>query len=378
MRTILLAILLASVTLYAQDKPGESRFLLRGYAHSGLEFRGDASTFVGGSFNPIFLWRQSDKLLFEAELEIAVEGGETEFGLEYANMAYILNSYVILRLGKFLLPYGAFAEKLHPAWINRLPTMPLGFGHDGVGPARGLGVELRGGVPVGVAKMSYSVYIINGPILNDGSDPTVEPEEAGKVIYEPTGKFESENKAIGGRLSILPFSSSSMEIGLSGFYSNVGEDDTEYEDVSVLAYAMDFSFVKKISSLSGVIDIKAQFNAENVSDAYYTNYEDSSRFTFKNNSSSYYVQLSYRPVNLGTMFFNSLELVGRYSALSFPEEALWTSSQTQFAIGLNYWIDWRNVIKLSYQVTDSGAHGDESGGMQESKDAFFIHWAFGF
>ncbi|HGY55720.1 MAG TPA: hypothetical protein ENK44_08470 [Caldithrix abyssi] len=378
MRNIFLIIAVMAGLIYAQDKPGESRFLLRGYAHSGLEMREDASTFVGGSFNPIFLWRQSQKLLFEAELEIEVEGGETNIGLEYANMAYILHSYAILRLGKFLLPFGAFAEKLHPAWINRMPTKPLGFGHDGVGPARGLGVELRGGIPVGVAKMSYSVYVINGPVLNDGSDPTLEPEEAGKVNYEPTGELESENKAIGGRVSLLPFSNSSMEIGLSGFYSNVGQKGTEYEDVTLFAYALDFSFVKKVSFLSGVIDIKAQYNAENVSDAYYTNYEDSSRYTFKNNSSSYYGQLSYRPVNLGSDFFNSLEIVGRYSALSFPKGALWEADQTQVAVGINYWIDWRNVIKLTYQVTDAGAHGEESGEGQESRDAVFIHWAFGF
>ncbi len=378
MRNIFLIIAVTAGLIYAQDKPGESRFLLRGYAHSGLEMREDASTFVGGSFNPIFLWRQSQKLLFEAELEIEVEGGETNIGLEYANMAYILHSDAILRLGKFLLPFGAFAEKLHPAWINRMPTKPLGFGHDGVGPARGLGVELRGGIPVGVAKMSYSVYVINGPVLNDGSDPTLEPEEAGKVNYEPTGELESENKAIGGRVSLLPFSNSSMEIGLSGFYSNVGQKGTEYEDVTLFAYALDFSFVKKVSFLSGVIDIKAQYNAENVSDAYYTNYEDSSRYTFKNNSSSYYGQLSYRPVNLGSDFFNSLEIVGRYSALSFPKGALWEADQTQVAVGINYWIDWRNVIKLTYQVTDAGAHGEESGEGQESRDAVFIHWAFGF
>ncbi len=378
MRNIFLIIAVTAGLIYAQDKPGESRFLLRGYAHSGLEMREDASTFVGGSFNPIFLWRQSQKLLFEAELEIEVEGGETNIGLEYANMAYILHSDAILRLGKFLLPFGAFAEKLHPAWINRMPTKPLGFGHDGVGPARGLGVELRGGIPVGVAKMSYSVYVINGPVLNDGSDPTLEPEEAGKVNYEPTGELESENKAIGGRVSLLPFSNSSMEIGLSGFYSNVGQKGTEYEDVTLFAYALDFSFVKKVSFLSGVIDIKAQYNAENVSDAYYTNYGDSSRYTFKNNSSSYYGQLSYRPVNLGSDFFNSLEIVGRYSALSFPKGALWEADQTQVAVGINYWIDWRNVIKLTYQVTDAGAHGEESGEGQESRDAVFIHWAFGF
>ena len=43
--------------------PGKSRFLLRGYAHSGLEYVPDEQlTFVGGAFNPLFIYKQSDKL----------------------------------------------------------------------------------------------------------------------------------------------------------------------------------------------------------------------------------------------------------------------------------------------------------------------------
>ncbi len=377
MRKVLLILVLCTAMLSAQEKPGESRFLLRGYAHSGVEVRGDETTFVGGSFNPIFLWRQSDKLLFEAELEVEYENGETLIGLEYANMSYIINDYATLRLGKFLLPFGTFAAKLHPAWINRLSSKPLGFGHDGVGPARDLGVELRGGIPLGEAKMTYSVYMINGPALNDGTNPNVEPEEAGMLLYD-LGEDNNNNKAIGGRVSFLPLSNSSMEIGFSGLYGKVGSVESKYEDVAALLYAVDFSYVSKVSFLSGVVDIKAQLNGVRVDDASYFNVEDSSNYSFSNQSSAYYVQMSYRPVNMSTDFLNSLEFVGRYSELSFPEGALWTSDQTQYAFGLNYWVDWRTVVKLSYQFADTGAHESEGEEGEASNDAIFLHWAFGF
>ncbi len=377
MRTIVILFVFISAIAWAQEKPGESRFLLRGYAHSGLEVHGDKTTFVGGSFNPIFLWRQSKKLLFESELEIEYENGDTRIGLEYANMSYIFSDYATLRLGKFLLPFGTFAEKLHPAWINRLTSKPLGFGHDGVGPARDLGVELRGGIPLGSKKMSYSIYLINGPALNDGSDPNAEPGEAGMLLYD-LGEDNNNNKAIGGRISFLPISNSAMEVGFSGLYGKVGNKDSQYENIGALLYAMDFSYISKVSLLSGVIDIKAQFNATRVDKATYFNKEDSSNYTFNNNSSAYYAQLSYRPINFGADIFNSLEIVGRYSALSFPTESLWASDQSQYAFGINYWLDWRTVIKLSYQITDSGSHQGESATGAASKDAIFLHWAFGF
>lgn len=377
MRTLVILFVFISAIAWAQEKPGESRFLLRGYAHSGLEVHGDKTTFVGGSFNPIFLWRQSKKLLFESELEIEYENGDTRIGLEYANMSYIFSDYATLRLGKFLLPFGTFAEKLHPAWINRLSSKPLGFGHDGVGPSRNLGVEVRGGIPFGSAKMSYSVYLINGPALNDGNNSNAEPEEAGMLLYDMS-EDNNNNKAIGGRISFLPISNSSMEIGISSLYGKVGNRKSQYEKIGALLTALDFSYIKKVPLISGVIDIKAQYNSVQVDDATYFNVEDSSNYTFKNNSSAYYAQLSYRPINFGPDLFNSLEFIGRYSALSFPNGASWAANQSQYAFGINYWVDWRTVIKLSYQITDGGSHRDVSGGESTSKNVLFLHWAFGF
>ncbi len=367
-------------------KPRLSRFLLRGYAHSGFEKFEEGSSFVGGSFNPIFLWQQSDRLLFEGELEVELEDGTTRLGLEYANMSFILNKRAIIRVGQFLIPFGIFAERLHPRWINRLPSNPLGFTHgEQVGPGSALGVELRGGAPVGSGKINYSVYVINGPTLNDGS---VEPEEVGQLHYD-NYEDNNDNKAIGGRLGLLPFSNSSLEIGFSGQTAKVGARGTPYEDTQAWLYAVDLSMVHNITPLKGILDVKAQYNLTQVDRNTYTVGAETFRFTNKN--TAYFVQATYKPAFVSNKFFQKLEFAGRYSGLKMAPDAPWGKEKTQWAVSLNYWLDWRTVVKFSYQYTDSplSSHeegaGGGSGGGEEGEEAgtplggaFLIHWSFGF
>ena len=246
---------------YNTFEPSKTQFMIRGYGHTGFNSMSDGdekeSSYVGSAFAPIFLFKHSDKLMFEAELEFGLENNELEIGLEYADVMYVLNKNMTVRAGKFLLPFGTFMERLHPAWINRLPTRPLGFGHDGIAPASGIGVELRGAFDLGGPTLNYSVYSTNGPRLNDGSD---EPEEAGLLMFQ---NFEDNNlsKAIGGRLGILPFADSSTEIGFSAYSTTgTGQEDSEFEDIGAFLYALDFSLVKQIPGLSGIVDIKARYN----------------------------------------------------------------------------------------------------------------------
>jgi len=128
---------------------GSSKHLFSGYAFAGYEDRtGESGSFNAG-FNPIFLWKPADRLFFEGELELELSDGETELSLEYAHLNYSLNDYVTLGAGKFLSPFGIFRERLHPAWINKLPDAPLAYGHDGIIPPTILGAQIRGGIPVG-------------------------------------------------------------------------------------------------------------------------------------------------------------------------------------------------------------------------------------
>ncbi len=379
---VLIAFVLGS-NINAQNNDFESsktQFMIRGYGHTGLNYQstGDEkeSSYVGSAFAPIFLFKHSDRLMFEAELEFVLENNELEIGLEYADVMYVLNKYMTVRAGKFLLPFGTFMERLHPSWINRFSTRPLGFGHDGIAPASGIGVELRGAFDLGGPKLNYAVYSTNGPRLKDGSD---EPEEAGMLLFK---NFEDNNtsKAFGGRLGLLPFADSSMELGFSAYStSGVGNQDSEYENVGAFLYALDFSFVKQIAPLKGLIDIKAQYNNSNVDTAtFIETHEDGDveEYSFDNKSNSFYTQLSYRPIMADSDFLKKLEFVGRYSNFNAPEGAEWEEQSTQLALGINYWMSWRSVIKMSYQTTDKeGGHGNV--GITKI-DGFYLHWAIGF
>lgn len=359
-------------------KPGKSRFLLRGYAHAGLEYHDadDELSFVGGSFNPIFIYRQSDRLLFEGELEMGYDGDAFDIGLEYANISYILGKTLTLRLGKIFVPFGIFTERLHPAWINKFPNFPIGYGHDGVLPGTDLGVELRGAAYAGNLKYNYSIYVINGPQLDIGEE---HEDDIGKLIYGNIAD-NNNNKAIGGRIGIFPFSNSSLELGFSTQFAKVGAKDSEFEDIMSNFYALDLTYIKSIPGIKSVIDIKAQTNFINVDRAQYPDPEDPlgvETFTFNNKSEAFFVQGSIRPSFVASKFIQNLELAVRYSDLKTPEGALWHADADQLDIGLNYWLDWRTVFKVTYR---NGGQGDEESEEEHaaSGNAFFVHWAIGF
>ena len=172
-------------------KPGKSKMMLRGYYHTGFENTtiGDESNskFNPGNIAPILMYRQNDKLFFEAEFEGEFEDNEFHWTIEYADISYILNDYMTVRAGKFILPFGTFMEKLHPAWINRLSTRPLGFGHDGIAPGSDVGAELRGAFHTGFLKLNYQAYVVNGAQLKDGmagmGGMEVEEDEAGMLAF---------------------------------------------------------------------------------------------------------------------------------------------------------------------------------------------------
>jgi len=360
-------------------KPSKSQFMIRGYGHTGFNYQtfGDVkeSSFVGSAFSPIFLFKHSNRLMFESELEFELENNQLIVGLEYADVMYVMNKYITVRAGKFLLPFGTFMERFHPAWINRLPTKPLGFGHDGIAPTSGIGIELRGAFDLGGPNLNYAIYSTNGPRLKDGE---VEPEEAGMLMFK---NYEDNNtsKAIGGRIGLLPFADSSTEFGFSAYSTNgVGNTGSKYENVGAFLYAIDFSFVKQIPALKGFIDIKGQYNNSKIDKATYIELDEfgnPEEYSFDNKSNSFYTQLSYRPTMADSDFIKKLELVGRFSKLNTPEGAEWEEKSEQYAFGLNYWITWRSLIKVAYQTTETiGGHDGGSG----TTNGFFIHWAIGF
>lgn len=359
-------------------KPGKSKFMLRGFFFTGFDgvTVGGESTynFIGGGINPVLLYKQSDRLFFEAEFEGEYGHDGFELGLGYANASYILNKYMTVRVGQFLLPFGTFTEKLHPAWINRTVNAPLGFGHDGIAPSSDFGLELRGAFYTGNVKVNYQAYVVNGPQLKTGED---EPDEAGMLIF---GSMEDNNndKTVGGRLGIMPLSNQMLEIGFSGMTGEVGTKGSEYEGVKANLFAVDLSLVKNLNFMKSVIDIKGQYNYSHVGDANYIVPDDTLGlyYDFNNVSSGYYAQLSIRPSLVSNNFIRKLELVARYSELQTPEGALWEQNPTQTTFGLNYWVDWKTVLKVGYQTTDG--LGDHDSGETTTQNLIYVRVAMGF
>lgn len=366
-------------------KPSKNHFMIRGFTQFGFDASDDNVNFNMTSFNPVLLWRHGDRFLFESELEMEYMTNQLSINLGYANASYMITKGMIVKFGKILIPFGTFGEKLHPSWVNKCVTMPLGVGHDGMVPLNDIGIEIRGGLQLGKSKLSYALYAVNGPRIKDGIE---EPKEAGMLLFD-NSIDNNKDKAIGGRIGILPFSNSSMEIGLSGYYAMPGSTvspfaadtintDLNYKNVTAMLTAVDLSYVKLISGIRGIIDFKGQYSMSNVSKAVYFNNEDTSRYTFSNNSAAYYVQLAYRPALSENTILKNFELVGRYSVYNTPEGSLWHGNKSQITAGLNYWLTWRTVIKADYQVTTTENTGIHKGHGGATGNMFLLHLAIGF
>jgi len=349
-------------SLATSAQPGTTRPLITGWGALGFEDRkGEKSTF-NGSFNPILLWKLNDRLFFEAEPEFEWEEGETEVSLEYANLSYIVNDYLTLKGGRFLTPFGTFADRLHPGWINKLPDAPLPFGEDGIAPTSSLGVQASGGFPVGSTKFNYAVYVENGPRLN-----TTDPDEAGRLEFNNLTDINN-NKGVGTRIGFLPIPE--LELGYSFQYAKVGED----VDASAYLHAVDLNYVRDCPRLKGTIDVKGQWMWSAVSDVTYDT--GSGPFTFNNNREGGYLQVAYRPSLFKNKFLQSLEGIARFDLIDNPRGAPAETAfdEQRWTFGLNYWLTASTVLKAAYQSGERRTPGEG----HENVNAILFQAAMGF
>src|SRR5580765_8410909 len=111
-----------------QRSIGQNKFAIFGNAEAVYHATKGTSEFTDVNFKPIFLWKISDKLFAEAEVEIETGEGEADVGLEYANMCYMVNPYLILHAGRFLPKFGAYRGRMGEGFINLFASDPTGFG----------------------------------------------------------------------------------------------------------------------------------------------------------------------------------------------------------------------------------------------------------
>ena len=130
---------------------GSTKLLITGYGAAGYTERRHGDDGFTAQFNPIFLWKLSDRLFFEGEIEMELAETVTETKLELASLYYVANDYLTLGAGKFLNPMNSFVERYHMAWVNRLPDKPLAV-YDGLLPETYVGAQARGGFPIASTK----------------------------------------------------------------------------------------------------------------------------------------------------------------------------------------------------------------------------------
>lgn len=333
---------------------GQNRFVLTGYAAGTFEYdrNTNTNTFAAG-FNPIILYRLSDRIAFESELEVELPSdAETVVNLEYAQSDVFLNDHLQLVIGKTLLPFGDFIEDIHPAWINRLASFPLPYREgEGLIPFTTTGVQARGGVQAGSEGQGfdYSLIVSNTPKFE-------EPDLVGSSFTPNNIKTNTHGVAYGGRLRVYPLPLAAhlgrLEVGASTF-------DGKWRDgLWFTSWGVDTAYhAGPLEVFAEYLETHRQMPAPMTAD----------------NRQGWYVQLGYQLSDLHISpavdnYLNRVELVSRYSGRNqraiimdpsvpaAPGNGMSVSRQLmvpharEVALGLDYWITPSIVWKLEYDI----------------------------
>lgn len=357
---------------------------MAGYADVGYSSaNGESGDFSVGRFAPIFHYQYRDIVMLESELEITInEEGETNFDMEYMTIDYFLNDYIALVGGKFLSPIGQFRQNLHPSWINKQVSAPPGFGHDGAAPTSDIGLQARGGFPIGNMFANYAVYASNGPELNSTfEDGEFELEG---IRAEGFGADADGEKVFGGRFGFLPLPG--LEIGISAATGKAtvtalelehgveeGEEPAAKFRTVVLneegpeepsldlhneqarnydVFGADFVWGQGGFQLRGEY-VKSKVGAADIG----TTASEGA------NWESWYTQAAYLIPQ------TKIEPVVRYTDFNSPHSS---QDQTQWALGLNYLISNNVIGKITYELNDGA-----TGGMADI-NRWLIQLAYGF
>lgn len=323
---------------------GDNRFVVTGYGSGTFDWdRNEQTTTFGASINPIFLFRVTDRVLFEGEPEIELEStGETNVNLEYAQADIILNDYATFVGGKFLIPFGDFIEHLHPAWINKLVSKPLPFvegDEGGLLPFSDVGAQIRGAIPLSDKEgvdIDYTLFMSNGPRFEDSALGT-------PAIGTPflTNNVDlNKGKGFGGRIALYPIPLSAemgrLRLGASTYD---GTWDGK-EGLWFTAYGADFAYqLDELDVRGEYLQTRRQLLGQS------TDHRD-----------GWYLQAAYKLSRLGIEPLNKVELVARWSGLQqhalAADDVLGTDARPgnprEFAFGVDYWLTPSVVGKLEY------------------------------
>lgn len=340
---------LARMEHEADQVPPSSVVHLTGYAAVGYsDAEGAPGTFDQVSLSPVLHYMYKDLILLESEFEFSVdEDGETETDLEYATLDLFMHDNAVLAAGKFLSPIGQFRQNIHPAWINKLPSAPPGFGHDGAAPLAEVGAQVRGGFSLAGRRSNYAVFVGNGPRAE------IEGDEIHGVDTEGFASNEDGDEVWGGRFAIVPWPQ--FELGVSGAAGKIGLFD---DSQSLIESGRDYDVVGAdfVYHLS-LLEFRGEYVRQRIASDSGSVVPEEFKWT------SWYGQAAYRIAP------TRWEAVLRHGDFDSPHV---DGDQRQWAAGLDYWFAGNVVGKLAYEWND-GRSGTEA-----EEDRVLLQMAYGF
>ena len=300
--------------------------------------------FMFADFAPIFLFRGGDRVLFEAGFDYTIQnnapgssGYATTLNLSFATLDYIINDYITFVGGNMLLPLGTYSER-SAGWLNKFPDAPL---PRAVLPGNGVGVQLRGGIPLGEkgASLTYSGFVVNGPGSVDGSGNAGQLDLGGNVGFTSDGKLTNNlhgGVGEGGRVAIFwPWKPQyDLEVGLSGMSSR-------YDNAGKQQYS------------AGVVDASLHLGPSIEVKGEYMNTWVGTTDAGTINPRGWWVQGGYKlaGLKLGVPYLDKLELVGRYDTVN---DDLGTRTK-RGTVGAVYYVTNTLWLEGDYEFTSN--HG---------------------
>jgi hypothetical protein len=315
---------------------------------------GQNGSFILNHFNPILLFRASDKVLAEGSLEMSVmDTGDTEVNLEYAQLDYLFNDYLTLIGGRFLVPLGVVREKLDPAWIDKLPLQPLPEADNTALIAENdIGVQARGAFHVcEPVTLTYALFVGNGPGTNG---PSGLPSFNGGLSAngKPNG---------GGRLALFyPWEAhDDIELGVSGQTGPYSPDGRQ----SFSVFAVDAAL-----HLSPNFEARGEF---------IQTWQDNDGLPTTDRE-GWWAQAAYKLAGLDLEWpmINNVEAVFRVG-----EEHQQGGHVYEYDLGLNYHITNTLIVKGAYSFFVSNLHSfvnPDGDTVDLNRNMFTLQAAYGF
>jgi mono/diheme cytochrome c family protein len=343
-------VLLETKKMAKESFPGTTKMLIGGYGTANFNEQQDDGKDLhkvfSAAFNPLLLWKISDRIFFEGEIELELEETNTTVNLEVAQVSYLLNDYMTLGAGRYLNPMNFFVERQHMGWVNKFPDKPLAV-YDGLLAESLLGMQIRGGIPLGSMRFEYSLFVANPPTLN-----MTDSLAFGAVEFEDLDNVNN-HVATGGRIGFVPVPH--FEIGYGLEASQVGPEGRE---IHALMQSVDMTMAKESPAIKGLINVRAQWVWQKVDKVTFD--PDGALalgpVTFDNNRNGGYASLSYRPELIKNDILKSLEPGVRFDYLS-RRDTPGHFNEWRYAFGLDYWIYQNVVVKGAFEL-DSHHDGD--------------------